>query len=144
MRGLTSASLPSFSRAALFLDMDGTLLDIAPTPDAVVVPPDLIASLCLLRDRLDGALAIVTGRPIAEVDALLKSAPYAIAGEHGSTLRNAPGAEETHLALPIPPSEWLSAAEAIAARHPGTMVERKSRGFVLHYRAAPAHGPSLQ
>jgi trehalose 6-phosphate phosphatase len=118
-------ALPPFGRTALLLDMDGTLLDIAPTPDAVVVPTGLVADLRALRTRLGGALAVVTGRPIAQVDALLDDAPYAVAGEHGGVIRHATG-------------------EAIAAAHPGSLLERKSRGFVLHYRAAPEHGPALQ
>ena len=64
--------LPPLGRAALLLDMDGTLLDLAPTPDAVVVPEGLADTLLRLRGLLDGALAVVTGRPIAQVDALLR------------------------------------------------------------------------
>jgi trehalose 6-phosphate phosphatase len=137
-------TLPPFARTALLLDLDGTLLDIAPTPDAVVVPPGLVADLRALRTRLGGALAVVTGRPIAQVDALLDDAPYAVAGEHGGAIRHAPGQAEQHAPLPEPPAEWLATGAAIAAAHPGALLERKSRGFVLHYRAAPEHGPALQ
>ena len=66
--------LPPFGRAALLLDMDGTLIDLAPTPDAVVVPPGLPATLASLRDSLGGALAIVTGRPVETVDRLFGDA----------------------------------------------------------------------
>jgi trehalose 6-phosphate phosphatase len=137
-------TLPPFARAALLLDMDGTLLDIAPTPDAVVVPQGLIADLRALRTRLGGALAVVTGRPIAQVDALLGDAPYAVAGEHGGAIRHAPGQTDQHAVLPEPPADWLATGKAIAAAHPGALLERKARGFVLHYRAAPEHGPALQ
>jgi trehalose 6-phosphate phosphatase len=109
-----------------------------------VVAPGLVADLRTLRTRLGGALAVVTGRPIAQVDALLDDAPYAVAGEHGGAIRHAPGQAERYAALPEPPAAWLAAGEAIAAAHPGTLLERKSRGFVLHYRAAPEHGPALQ
>jgi trehalose 6-phosphate phosphatase len=136
--------LPPFGRTALLLDMDGTLLDMAPTPDAVVVPAGLVADLRALRTRLGGALAVVTGRPIAQVDALLDDAPYAVAGEHGGVIRHAPGQAEERAPLPEPPAAWLVTGEAIAAAHPGSLLERKSRGFVLHYRAAPEHGPALQ
>jgi trehalose 6-phosphate phosphatase len=135
--------LPPFARAALLLDMDGTLLDIAPTPDSVVVPQGLVADLRTLRIRLGGALAVVTGRPVAQVDALLGDAPYAVAGEHGGVIRHAPGHAEQRVVLPEPPTSWLVAGEAVAAAHPGALLERKSRGFVLHYRAAPKHGPAL-
>jgi trehalose 6-phosphate phosphatase len=141
---LQHLTLPPFARSALLLDLDGTLLDIAPTPDAVAVPPGLVADLRALRTRLGGALAVVTGRPIAQVDTLLADAPYAVAGEHGGAIRHAPGQTEHHPVLPEPPADWLATGEAIAAAHPGALLERKSRGFVLHYRAAPEHGPALQ
>ena len=65
--------LPPFERTALLLDLDGTLLDIAPRPDAVVVPPGLTGHCCAMRQLLDDALAVVTGRPVETVDALLGS-----------------------------------------------------------------------
>ena len=64
-------------------------------------------------------------------------------GEHGGVIRHAPGTAERRTALPEPPPAWLGAAEAIAAAHPGSLLERKARGFVLHYRAVPEHGPAL-
>ncbi len=124
--------------AALLLDFDGTLIDIAPTPDAVVVPESLPGVLMGLRARLGGALAIITGRPIAQVDALLPNVAFAVAGEHGGVIRHAPeeGSERAEtLAVPV---EWLEMAEALVAGFPGALVERKARGFVLHYRLAPA------
>ena len=136
-------TLPPFERSALLLDFDGTLVDIAPTPASVVVPPALVADLRALRTRLGGALAVVTGRPVAQVDERLGDAPYAVAGEHGVAIRHAPGQTVLHVALPEPPADWLAAGEAIAAAHPGALLEAKSRGFVLHYRAAPEHGPAL-
>ncbi len=127
--------------AALFLDLDGTLIDIAPTPDSVVVPPDLPPVLHGLRARLSDALAIVTGRPISQVDALLPGVAYAIAGEHGGAIRIAPGAVITRAEVPEVPVAWLAEAEALVAAHPGSILERKSRSFVLHYRLAPPAGP---
>jgi trehalose 6-phosphate phosphatase len=135
--------LPPIARAALLLDLDGTLLDIAPTPDAVVVPPDLIASLRALRGRLDGALAIISGRPVEQVEALLPDTAPAIAGEHGGAIRHAPGEVLERIDLPTPPEAWFAAGARIAAAHPGAALERKAHGFVLHYRAAPALGPAL-
>lgn len=123
--------------AALFLDFDGTLVEIAPRPDAVVVPPGLPGLLTRLAARLGGALAIVSGRPLAELEGLLP-APLPMAGDHGATLRRAPAAAPEHLSLPRPPPEWHRAAEAFAGAHPGVLVEKKSHGFVLHYRQAPA------
>lgn len=129
---------------ALLLDLDGTLLDIAPTPDSVVVPPDLPPTLLRLRARLAGALAIVSGRPVAQIEALLPGIATAIAGEHGGAIRHAPGeAEERSFAAAVPPG-WLAAAEAQIARHHGALLEHKRFGFVLHYRLAPSAGPALR
>ncbi len=131
------------AHAALLLDLDGTLIDFAPTPDAVVVPPGLIDTLAGLRDRLGGALAVVTGRPIADVDALLGDAPTAVAGEHGAAVRHRPGEAVERMALPALRPDWIGAAEAAAAAHPGALLERKEGSLVLHFRRAPEAGPAL-
>lgn len=125
-------------RAALLLDCDGTLIDLAATPDSVVVPDGLLDGLRRLRERLDGALAVVSGRPVAQIDALLGDAPTAVAGEHGASLRLTPGGELIHVELPAPPAAWIAAATATVVAFPGALVEHKRRGFVLHYRQAPA------
>ena len=130
--GLATAALPPLRRTALLLDLDGTLLDIAPTPDSVIVPPALLDALRGLVARLDGALAVISGRPVAQVDALLQAIPTAVAGEHGGATRYAPGAPLERVALPSAPAAWLAAAERIAAASPGVLLERKARGFVLH------------
>lgn len=122
--------------AALFLDFDGTLVEIAPRPDAVVVPPGLPLLLTRLAARLDGALAIVSGRPLAQLEALLR-APLPMAGDHGATLRREPGTAPEQVPLPCPPPAWRRAAEAFATDHPGALIEPKAHGFVLHYRQAP-------
>ena len=137
-------TLPPPPDAALMLDLDGTLLDIAATPDAVRVAPGLAAALGRLRDALGGALAVVTGRPIEQVDALLPGVPYAVAGEHGGAIRHAPGAAVVRALLPDPPAGWAVEAARIVAAHPGAMLEQKQRGFVLHYRARPEVGPALR
>ena len=132
------------ARSALLLDMDGTLLDIAPTPDQVRVAPGLADALRRLRDAMGGALAVVTGRPIHQVDGLFGDVPYAVAGEHGGAIRHAPGAEVVRASLPSAPVEWVLAAARIAEAHPGVLLEQKQRGFVLHYRAVPDLGPMLR
>jgi trehalose 6-phosphate phosphatase len=130
-------------RAALLLDLDGTLLDIAPTPAAVVVPPGLLDALRTLRDSLGDAVAVVSGRPVEQIEALLECVPYAVAGEHGGAIRPAPGAALERPDLPTVPPGWLERAERAAAGTPGVLLERKAHGFVLHYRLAPAAGPAL-
>lgn len=139
---MTPPALPP--RAALLLDMDGTLIEIAPTPDAVIVPPGLTDTLRRLRHQLDGALAVISGRPIAQIDALLGDAPYAVAGEHGGALRRAPGeAVDRHAVPDLPPEAFARAEQAIAAV-PGSLLERKSHGLVLHFRRAPAAEAALR
>jgi trehalose 6-phosphate phosphatase len=134
-------TLPPFDRAALMLDMDGTLIDLAPTPDAVTVQAGLPQTLATLRDALGGALAIVTGRPIETVDRLFGNTPGAVAGEHGGAIRHHQGGPIERPDLPPPPPAWLEAAETLVRAHPGALLERKARGFALHYRLAPEAGP---
>ncbi len=137
-------NFPGLGEAALLLDVDGTLLDFAPTPESVVVPDELIETLGRLRAALGGALALVTGRPVEQVDALLEGVAHAVAGEHGGALRRAPGGVIERPELAAMPVGWLQAAERLAAGHPGVRLERKQRGFVLHYRQAPTAGAALK
>lgn len=137
-------SLPPFDRSALLIDLDGTLLDIAPTPDAVVVPAGLPGILSRLRGLLGDAVAVVTGRPVETIDALLNDAIFAVAGEHGGAIRHAPGQPVERPELPAPPADWLIEARRLAAVYPGALVEAKARGFTLHFRAVPEAGPVLR
>src|SRR5690242_17069412 len=139
-----SSRLPPLHRSALLLDLDGTLLDLAPRPDAVVVPPGLPEVLRILRQLMGDAVAVVTGRSVEMVDALLGDAVFAVAGEHGGAIRHEPGQGVERVPLPSPPDAWLVEAERLALEHPGALLEHKARGFALHYRAAPAAGPSLR
>ncbi len=138
---MTGPVLPALDRTALLLDLDGTLIDIAPTPDSVVVEPGLVATLRDLAASLSGALAVVSGRPIDVVDRLLQDAPHAVAGEHGAAIRHAPHAAVERPDLPAPPDAWLQRADAMIAAHPGAVMERKARGFTMHFRGAPDAGP---
>jgi trehalose 6-phosphate phosphatase len=138
------AVLPPLARAALLLDLDGTLLDLAPRPDAVVVPAGLPEVLRALRRLMGDAVAVVTGRPVETVDALLGDAVFAVAGEHGGAIRHRPGQAMERSPLPSPPSGWLVEAGRLAEQHPGVLLEHKARGFALHYRAAPAAGQPLR
>ena len=140
----SSVVLPALERVALVLDLDGTLLDIAPAPDLVVVAPGLPEVLRSLRAMLEGALGIITGRSIEQVDALLPEIPYAVAGEHGSAIRCRPGDPVERPPLPALPARWLDLAERLAAEHAGVLLERKSHGFAVHFRAAPELGDLLR
>ena len=122
---------------ALFLDFDGCIVDIAPTPEAVVVPDRLPSLLQALREALGGAVAIVTGRPIEQIDGFLGAAVPAIAGLHGLERRTAAGG----IVRPPPPRSDLPVVraqlEAFAAERPGVFVEDKTYTVGLHYRLAP-------
>lgn len=136
--------LPPIGRAALLLDLDGTLLDFAPTPDAVVVPAELPGVLRALRRLFDDAVAVVTGRPAETIDRLLGDAVFAVAGEHGGAVRHAPGGSLERPALPEPPAPMIEGARRLVASHPGALYEAKARGFALHYRATPEAGDALR
>jgi trehalose 6-phosphate phosphatase len=129
--------------SALFLDLDGTLLDIAATPELVVVPPGLPALLSHLHHLLGGALAIVTGRSISVIDRLL--APFAppAAGEHGVMLRYQDGTLEETKAGVAMPEAWRESLAAAAERMPGVLLEPKPHGCAMHYRLAPEHGDDV-
>ena len=137
-------ALPPPNRAAFLLDLDGTLLDIAPTPDAVVVAAGLLDDLRALRALCGDALAVVTGRPLVDVDALLGNAPFAVAAEHGTALRHGPNEAVATMQLRHPPADWLEHAQRLAHDNPGVVLERKRHNFVLHYRGAPAAGAALK
>lgn len=122
-------------RHALFLDIDGTLLDIAPTPLAVVVPPGLRECLHGLSGRLDGALAFLTGRRLADVDRLF-GAEFAVAAEHGGILREAGGTAQQP-ARPAQLDGWLDQVLRHTAALRGVLVEPKQLGFTVHFRNAP-------
>lgn len=128
--------------AALFLDFDGTLVDLAPTPDAVVVAADLPERLSRLSDRLTGRIAIVSGRGAREVAALLGDPPLVVAGSHGLETR----APDGRIDAPAAPAtdDLVAAMEAFAAERPGLLVERKPFGAALHWRRAPAHERDAQ
>lgn len=121
------------SRWCLFLDFDGTLVDIAERPDAVVVEAGLPALLARLRDRMGGALAIVTGRTVADLDAYLPG--FDTCGLHGLDRRIA--------GRMTPPTNLADLAPQVAAlrvrfaAHPGVLIEDKGVGVALHWRTAP-------
>ena len=126
---------------ALFLDLDGTLLDIAERPDAVVVPEGLVAVLAALRDFLGGALAVVSGRPMADLDRLLRPLACDCGAEHGAVLRYR-GANAV-LGEGVPPV-WVARIRVAAQDWPGVLVEEKTRGVAVHYRQAPQYARAIE
>lgn len=130
------------SSHALFLDVDGTLIDIAPHPDAVVVPEGLVGLLGDLSGHLDGALALVSGRTLARLDELFAPLRLPAAGIHGGELRlAAEGPVEAQGApMPAPLRQGLA---ALGAGFPGVFAEDKGAAIAVHYRAVPEAGPEL-
>lgn len=121
--------------SALFVDFDGTLADIAPRPDAVTLPAGMVEVLAELRDRLGGALAIVSGRPIAQLDELLAPLQLAAAGVHGAERRSSAGVVTRVYEADL--GHVLARLQALAERRPGLLVESKPGAVALHYRLAP-------
>jgi trehalose 6-phosphate phosphatase len=128
--------------AALFLDLDGTLAAIAPRPDDVRPVAPRSALIRALADRLDGRLAVVSGRTLDDIDRILDGAAPAAAGVHGLERRRADGS-----LVRARPSRDLpsvrAALEALAAAWPGVLVEDKGLGVAIHYRGAPETGPEI-
>ncbi|RZL65360.1 MAG: trehalose-phosphatase [Variovorax sp.] len=121
--------------AALFLDFDGTLVDLAETPEAIEVPKALVALLGDLHDLLGGAVAVVSGRQIDSIDRFLAPLRLPAAGEHGVQRRDAKGHMQEQRAPDL--TAVLDAANELARVHEGLLVERKHAAIALHYRLAP-------
>ncbi|WP_293868590.1 trehalose-phosphatase [uncultured Alsobacter sp.] len=140
---MTSASCHASAAPALFLDFDGTLVDIAPAPDAVRVDPALPGVLHAIAERLGGALAIVTGRPVDVVDRYLAPHRFDVAGLHGAVIRVA-GRDIAEPA--ITPSFRAEVARlADGARPlPGLIVEDKGASVAVHWRLAPEFRPAAE
>jgi len=129
---------PLGPRCALFLDIDGTLIDLAPAPDLVHVDPGLATGLAALARRLDGAIALITGRAIADADRLFPGLNLPVAGQHGLERRRADGSIHHHRPS-LPGVDGLrNELERFAARHEGLLLEDKGSTLALHYRRAPA------
>ena len=125
---------------ALFLDFDGTIVDFAPRPHAIRPAPGLVSVLERAAQALGGALAVVTGRPVGEIDHWLESNVAAVAGIHGAERRRADGRPAPVPGAAPPPDEVAHARAClaeIADAYPGVFFEDKGCAFVLHFRAAP-------
>lgn len=123
---------------ALFLDIDGTLIDLAATPDAVRVPPELPSILASLSQTLGGALALVTGRAQPYADRLFEPHCFPIAGLHGAERRSADGRVVRSAATPAFQQAKRELARAAKA-WPGVILEDKIAAIAIHYRQAPAY-----
>jgi trehalose 6-phosphate phosphatase len=127
---------------ALFLDIDGTLIDVAPSPEEVSVPRELPDLLHDLQTALGGALALVTGRQVSAADRLMAPQNFIVSGVHGTQLRGAPAAEALGLA-PRVPDELVRVVRGVAGGSDAIFVEHKRSGLAVHFRKAPAAGVVL-
>lgn len=132
----TQPELNISDRMAMFLDFDGTLVDIAERPDLVQISPELLTTLQQAHDRLDGALAFISGRSIADLDKLVAPLRLPTAGIHGLEYRDNSG-----IMHPIPPlnipDQVRDRLIALAATDAGLILEDKGNSLAVHYRQSP-------
>jgi trehalose 6-phosphate phosphatase len=126
---------PDLHTCALLLDVDGTLVDIAPKPDDVSVPPSLRRALARLVERTGGAVALVSGRSVADLDRMFAPLRLATVGGHGAEIRPVVGPKPSSRGAPALAAELRRRLLAIAG--PGVLAEDKGYSVALHYRAAP-------
>jgi trehalose 6-phosphate phosphatase len=131
------------ARWAIFLDVDGTLLDFADDPLTVRPGAPLLARLHALRQALGGALALVSGRTLADLDRLFAASHWAAAGLHGLQLRHADGSCRHFTVVPTQQARMRDVARTLAARFDGVQVEDKHAAVALHCRRSPAQLPAL-
>lgn len=129
--------------AALFLDVDGTLLDIALRPDEVFVPPSLRDALGRIHDALGGALALVSGRPVDELDRLFAPLRLPAAGAHGAHWRTRGAGNTERLPGMALPATVRARLLDLHLRHPDLILEDKRSSMALHFRERPALARAL-
>jgi trehalose 6-phosphate phosphatase len=125
------------AECAFLLDIDGTLLDLAPTPREVWVPPDLRETLSRLRERTSGALALVSGRSLNDIDLIFAPEVFPAVGGHGAEMRVSIDSEAVAIHAPPMDKELKRRLAAIAKLSPGILLEDKGYSLALHYRLAP-------
>jgi trehalose 6-phosphate phosphatase len=129
--------VPHLSETALLLDIDGTLLDLAPTPREVWVPPGLAKTLDGLLARTSGALALVSGRSLNDIDLIFAPDQFPAVGGHGAEMRLSTDGEAVDAHAPPMDKELKRRLAAIARLSPGILLEDKGYSLALHYRLAP-------
>src|ERR1700681_3881788 len=122
---------------AILLDIDGTLLDLAPTPREVWVPPGLARTLSGLLEKTAGALALVSGRSLNDIDLIFAPEQFPAVGGHGAELRLMTDSEAVVTHAPPMDRELKRRLAAIAKLSPGILLEDKGYSLALHYRLAP-------
>src|SRR6202049_5117997 len=129
--------MPHLDQCAILLDIDGTLLDFAPTPREVWVPPGLAKTLNRLLARTSGALALVSGRSLNDIDLIFAPEQFPAVGGHGAEMRVSADSEAVATHAPPMDKELKRRLAAIAKLSPGILLEDKGYSLALHYRLAP-------
>src|ERR1700733_6277470 len=129
--------VPQLDHCAILLDIDGTLLDLAPTPREVWVPPGLAKTLNRLLQRTSGALALVSGRSLNDIDLIFAPEQFPAVGGHGAEMRISVDSEAVATHAPPMDKELKRRLAAIARLSPGILLEDKGYSLALHYRLAP-------
>ncbi len=140
---ILAGSLTGATPVALFLDVDGTLLDIALRPDGVIVPPALRRALGRIHDSLDGALALVSGRPVDELDRLFAPLRLPAAGAHGAHWRTRGDGNTERLPGMALPAAVRAGLLELHQRHPDLVLEDKHSSIAIHFRERPALARAL-
>jgi len=129
--------IPHLSETAVLLDIDGTLLDLMPTPREVWVPPGLAKTLRRLLVKTNGALALVSGRSLNDIDLIFAPDVFPAVGGHGAEMRIDLDSESVAAHAPPMDRELKRRLAAIAKLSPGILLEDKGYSLALHYRLAP-------
>jgi trehalose 6-phosphate phosphatase len=129
--------VPHLSTTAILLDIDGTLLDLMPTPREVFVPPGLSETLTGLLARTSGALALVSGRSLNDIDLIFAPDQFPAVGGHGAEMRLDPDGDSVATHAPPLDKELKRRLATIAKLSPGILLEDKGYSLALHYRLAP-------
>jgi trehalose 6-phosphate phosphatase len=132
-----SSMVPHLSETAVLLDIDGTLLDLMPTPREVWVPPGLARTLNRLHQRTGGALALVSGRSLNDIDLIFAPDVFPAVGGHGAEMRIEGDNDAVAAHAPPLDKELKRRLAAIAKLSPGILLEDKGYSLALHYRLAP-------
>jgi trehalose 6-phosphate phosphatase len=131
------ALVPHLNETAILLDIDGTLLDLMPTPREVWVPPGLSNTLNRLVECTSGAVALVSGRSLNDIDLIFAPDQFPAVGGHGAEMRLEPDSEAVATHAPPMDKELKRRLAAIAKLSPGILLEDKGYSLALHYRLAP-------
>jgi trehalose 6-phosphate phosphatase len=129
--------VPDLDETALLLDIDGTLIELAPTPRDIIVPPKLGPTLLALHERLDGALALVSGRSLTDIDVIFAPLQFPAVGGHGAEMRLSTDNEAVDTHAPPMDNDLKRRFIAISQLSPGILLEDKGYSIALHYRLAP-------